>query len=65
MHKYPRPRSSMPKRRCDPRRFRGRHEQAHEPNRTSIGHFGHHVERVISTMRRMMFKLIPYDLKED
>jgi len=64
MHKYPRPKSSMPGRHGDPVRFRGRQTQAHEPNRTSIGHFGHHVERAISTMRRMMFKLIPYE-KED
>jgi len=62
---HPRPKSSIPRKTMDPVRFRGRHEQAHEPNRTSIGHFGHHVERVIPTMRRMMFKLIPYDLKED
>jgi hypothetical protein len=54
----------MPKQHGDPVRFRGRHEQAHEPNRTPIGHSGHHVAKMISTMRRMMFKLIPYE-KED
>ena len=44
---------------------KGGDKLGNEGKQTSIGHFGHHVERVISTMRRMMFKLIPYDLKED
>ena len=61
---HPRPKSSIPRKTMDPVRFRGRHEQAHEPNRTSIGRFGHHVERAMSTMRQLMFKLIPYEEEE-
>jgi hypothetical protein len=67
---HPRPRSSIPRKTMDPIKFRtsGRREpthiQAHELNRTSIGKTGHHVERVVKSMRRLMFKLMPYE-KED
>jgi hypothetical protein len=59
MHRYPRPKSSIPKRHGDSVRFRGR--QAQEPNRTFTGHTGHHIDQTIKTFRRMMFKLIPYE----
>lgn len=59
---FPRPKSSIPRKRCDPVRFRGQtHSQGQGPNRTSIGKTGHHIERVVKTIRRLMFKLIPYE----
>lgn len=64
MHKYSRPKSSIPRRTMDPVRFRGRHEQthiqAHEPTTRHPAMQG----RMFSTLRRMFFNFAPYE-KED